>query len=217
MRVKKALIVWGGWDGHQPKEVADLLSGLLREENFNVEISDTLDRFKDEESLKEIDLIVPVWTMGKIEKDQVNPLIRAVKENGTGIAGCHGGMADSFRMEVEYQFMVGGQWVAHPGNDGVRYTVNMQQKDHPLVQGIEDFDVSSEKYYMHVDPAIDVLATTTFEGYGPGGSDVLMPVVWTKKYGAGQVYYCSLGHQANIVAMPQVLELMKRGMVWAAR
>jgi type 1 glutamine amidotransferase len=217
MSVKKALIVWGGWNGHQPKEVADLLAGLLREENFDVEISDTLDRFKDEQSLKDIDLIVPVWTMGKIEKEQLSPLIRAVKEHGTGIAGCHGGMADSFRMEVEYQFMVGGQWVAHPGNDGVLYTVNMQQEDHPLVQGIEDFDVSSEKYYMHVDPAIDVLATTTFEGYGPGGSDVRMPVVWTKKYGAGKVYYCSLGHQANIVAMPQVLELMKRGMVWAAR
>lgn len=214
---KKALIVWGGWEGHQPKEVSELLAGLLQEAQFEVEVSDTLDRFKDEASLKDVDLIVPVWTMGKIEKEQLEPLIRAVKENGTGIAGCHGGMADSFRNDVEYQFMVGGQWVAHPGNDGVLYTVNMQQQDHPLVQGIGDFEVSSEKYYMHVDPAIDVIATTTFEGYGPGGRDVLMPVVWTKKYGAGKVYYCSLGHQANIVAMPQVMELMKRGMVWAAR
>lgn len=217
MQAKQALIVWGGWDGHQPKEVAGLLAGLLQDAGFKVEISDTLDRFKDAESLKAVDLIVPIWTMGTIGKDQLGPLLQAVKENGTGIAGCHGGMGDSFRMEVEYQFMVGGQWVAHPGNDGVRYTVNMRQPDHPLVRGIEDFEVSSEKYYMHVDPAIDVLATTTFEGYGPGGSDVLMPIVWTKKYGAGKVYYCSLGHQANIVAMPQVLELMKRGMVWAAR
>jgi type 1 glutamine amidotransferase len=217
MSVKKALIVWGGWDGHQPQEVSEILAGLLRDETYDVEISNSLDSYKDEEKLASIDLIVPVWTMGKIEKEQLKPLLHAVKENGTGIAGCHGGMADSFRTEVEYQFMVGGQWVAHPGNDGVRYTVNLQQNEHELVKGIEDFEVSSEKYYMHVDPAIDVFATTTFEGYGPQGRDIQMPVVWTKKYGKGKVYYNSLGHQANIVAMPPVLALMKRGMIWATR
>ncbi|MDF2669564.1 MAG: hypothetical protein K0R67_1870 [Paenibacillus sp.] len=217
MSVKKALVVWGGWDGHQPQEVSALLAGVLRDENYDVEISDTLDSYKDVEKLSSIDLIVPVWTMGKIEKEQLTPLLHAVKENGTGIAGCHGGMGDSFRMEVEYQFMVGGQWVAHPGNDGVRYTVNIVQNDHQLVHGIADFEVSSEKYYMHVDPANDVFATTTFEGYGPHGSDIKMPVVWTKMYGAGKVYYNSLGHQANIVALPPVLSLMRRGMLWATR
>jgi type 1 glutamine amidotransferase len=208
--MKKALIVWGGWDGHQPEEVAGIFDGLLKEAGFEVEVSSTLDSFKDEEKLAQTDLIVPVWTMGKIEGEQLKPLLKAVKEGGTGIAGCHGGMGDSFRNEVEYQYMVGGQWVAHPGNDGVTYTVRMKDSEHPLTKGIEDFVVVSEKYYMHVDPANQVHAVTDF-------GDVEMPIVWTKKYGEGRVYYNSLGHQANIVRMPETLELMRRGLLWAAR
>jgi type 1 glutamine amidotransferase len=207
---KKALIVQGGWQGHEPKDVAEILGGLLKEENFEVEISDTLDSFKDEEKLAGLNLIVPIWTMGTIEKEQLTPLLNAVKINGVGIAGCHGGMADSFRNEVEYQYMVGGQWVAHPGDDGVTYEVNISDPAHPLTQGVEDFIVVSEKYYMHVDPAVKVYATTSF-------GEVKMPVVWTKTYGEGKVYYNSLGHVANIVRMPQVLTLMKRGMLWAAK
>jgi type 1 glutamine amidotransferase len=207
--MKKALIVQGGWDGHEPKEVSEILGGVLREEGFEVEISDTLDAFLDEAKVMSMDLIVPVWTMGTITKEQLEPLLKAVK-NGTGIAGCHGGMGDAFRNETEFQYMVGGQWVAHPGNDGVRYMVRIKDKDHPLVQGMEDFEVVSEQYYMHVDPANHVLAVTYF-------GEVAMPVAWTKTYGEGKVYYNSLGHQANIVSMPETLEMMRRGMVWAAR
>ncbi len=207
--MKKALIVQGGWLGHQPAEVAEILAGVLREESFEVEVSDTLDSFRDEEKLRSLNLIVPVWTMGKIEREQLEPLLNAVK-SGVGIAGCHGGLADSFREATEFQYMVGGQWVAHPGNDGVTYTVHMKVKDDPITQGVEDFEVCSEKYYMHVDPAIRVLAVTYFD-------EVEMPVVWTKTYGAGRVFYSSLGHQANIVAMPPALTLMRRGMLFAAK
>jgi len=207
--MRKALIVWGGWDGHQPKEVAEIFADVLRKEDFEVVVSDTLDSYADEALMSSLDLIVPVWTMGTIEKHQLEPLLRAV-ENGCGIAGCHGGMGDSFRNEVEYQYMVGGQWVAHPGNDGVTYTVRMLDSNDPLTEGIGDFEVCSEKYYMHVDPAVKVHATTDF-------GDVLMPVAWTKKWGQGNVYYCSLGHQANIVEMPQTKEMMRRGFLWAAR
>jgi type 1 glutamine amidotransferase len=208
--LKKALIVWGGWDGHQPEEVAGIFGEILKAENYQVEISDTLDSYRDAEKLALMDLIVPVWTMGTIEKEQLEPLLHAVKEGGSGIAGCHGGMGDSFRNEVEYQYMVGGQWVAHPGNDGVTYEVDITDDNHPLTKGINGFTVVSEKYYMHVDPVNHVLATTNFD-------EVKMPIAWTKSYGAGKVYYNSLGHQANIVRMPQVLEMMKRGMLWATR
>lgn len=207
--MKKALIVQGGWEGHQPKEVADILAGILREENFEVEISDTLDSFRDEEKLAALNLIVPNWTMGSIEKEQLAPFLQAVK-NGVGVAGLHGGMGDALRNETEYQYMVGGQWVAHPGNDGVHYTVRIKDRAHPLMAGLEDFEVISEKYYMHIDSANHVLAVTDFD-------DVEMPVSWTKTYGAGKVFYCSLGHQANIVAMPEVMTIMRRGLVWAAR
>lgn len=215
---RKALIVWGGWDGHQPRQVAEVLEKALREKGFEVEVSDTLDAFTDGEKLKSLDLIVPVWTMGSIRGDQLNPLVEAVR-SGVGIGGCHGGMCDSFREATEYQFMTGGQWVAHPGNDGVEYTVQITDKTHFITQGTDDFNVRSEQYYMHVDPANKVLATTRFptaDGPHVGNGEVDMPVVWTKVYGKGRVYYNSLGHQADIVARPDVLNLMVRGLLWAA-
>lgn len=206
---KKALIVQGGWEGHEPKAVSEILAEALKGQGFEVEVSDTLDSFKDQAKLESMDLIVPEWTMGTITNEQLMPLLNAVK-NGAGIAGLHGGMGDAFREQTEYQYMVGGQWVAHPGGDGVTYKVHIVDKQHPITQGIEDFEVTSEQYYMHVDPAIHVLATTDF-------GDVAMPVAWTKTYGKGRVFYCSLGHSASVVRMLPVLTMMTRGMVWAAR
>lgn len=209
-RKKKALVVWGGWEGHEPEQVAGILGDILEEENFEVEITESLDVFKDAEKMNHLNLIVPVVTQETIEQEQLEGLLEAVKVHAVGIAGCHGGMADSFRHETEYQYMVGGQWVAHPGNDGVTYRVNIVDRGHPLTQDMEDFTVVSEQYYMHVDPGVKVYATTNFD-------DVKMPVIWTKKYGEGRVYYNSLGHVADIVRMPEVTKLMRLGMVWAAK
>jgi type 1 glutamine amidotransferase len=213
------LVVWGGWDGHQPKEVGELFARLLREAEFEVEVANTLDAFNDGEKLKQLNLIVPIWTMGTIESQQEQNVLAAV-ESGVGLAGCHGGMCDAFRNNTGWQFMTGGQWVAHPGNDGTNYRVKITDKSSPLTQGIADFDVSSEQYYMHVDPAAKVLAVTPMPvADGPhvpnGAFD--MPVVWTKYYGLGKVYYNALGHAANIFEIPEALELMRRGLVWAAR
>lgn len=216
--MKKALIVWGGWDGHEPEQVASIFAGLLKEAQFEVEVSDTLEAYNDAEKLLGLDLIVPVWTMGEISKEQAANVSAAVQQ-GTGLAGCHGGMCDSFRNNVDWQFMTGGQWVAHPGNDGVDYTVEIKHSSSPLVEGIEDFQVCSEQYYLHVDPAVEVLATTRFpivNGPHSLNKAVDMPVVWTKRWGVGRVYYNSLGHHADIVDMPQVKELMRRGLLWAA-
>lgn len=216
--MSKALIVWGGWDGHQPREVAAIFKQVLEQERFEVEVSDSLQAFADAEHLQSLDLIVPIWTMGRIEQELVNNVSAAV-QGGVGLAGCHGGMCDAFRENVDWQFMTGGQWVAHPGNDGVTYRVNLAANSNPLVVGMEDFEVRSEQYYLHVDPAVEVLATTRFPTVpGPHSLNkpVDMPVVWTKRWGVGRVYYNSLGHHADIVAMPQVTELMRRGFLWAA-
>lgn len=208
--MKKALIVYGGWDGHEPALVSRLCEAALTRNGFEVELSDTLDAFLDGEKLKRLDLIVPIWTMGTITREQLAPVLEAV-QSGVGIAGCHGGMCDAFRQETEWQFMCGGQWVAHPGNDGRLYTVEIIDQN-PITQGLTDFEVRSEKYYMHVDPAIRVMAITRFEDYG----DTIMPVTWTKTYGRGRVFYTSLGHHADIVAMPQTMQMLERGMLWAA-
>jgi uncharacterized protein len=213
--MKRALIVSGGWDGHQPRQVAEIFRGLLERESFSVEVAHSLDAFTE---AKRFDLIVPVWTMGQITDVQLNSICQAVRD-GVGIAGCHGGMCDAFRSATEWHFMTGGQWVAHPGNDGVRYRVHFTDSASPITEGLADFDVVSEQYYLHVDPAVTVLATTRFpvaDGPHVANGPVDMPVVWTKRFGAGRVFYCSLGHQADIVEMPQVTELMRRGFLWTA-
>ena len=206
--MKKALIVQGGWQGHEPGPVSEILAKALRENGFEVTISDTLDSFKDDEALKALDLIVPIWTMGSIQREQLQPLLEAVK-SGVGIAGVHGGIGDAFRQETEFQYMVGGQWVAHPGNDGVEYMVNISKTPSPITAGLHDFKVKSEHYFMHVDPGNTVLATTNF-------GDVVMPVTWTKHYGKGRVFYCSLGHVAKVFDIPEVLTMTVRGLLWAA-
>lgn len=216
---RKALIVWGGWDGHQPQQLAEIFERELTAKGFDVEVSHTLDAYKGG-GLKELSLIVPVWTMDTITSEQLTPLLEAVK-GGVGIAGCHGGMCDSFRIETEYQFMTGGQWVSHPGNDGVDYTVRITDPDHFITQGsLPEFPVKSEQYYLHVDPANKVLAVTQFPT--ADGPHVLngtfdMPVIWTKYYGQGRVAYNSLGHHADIVTQKDILPLMVRGMLWAAQ
>lgn len=216
--MKKALIVQGGWDGHEPVQVSEVFAKILRSEGFDVEISDTLDSFLDAEKLRTLHIIVPVWTMGKITREQVQPVIEAVA-SGVGIAGCHGGMCDSFRDSVEWQFMTGGQWVSHPGGDGVEYKVNIKKYSSPIVEGLEDFIVKSEHYFMHIDPSIEVLATTRFPAvnwYHASNGQVEMPVVWTKRWGHGRVFYNSLGHHADVFDNPTAMELMKRGFLWTA-
>ena len=216
---RKALIVWGGWDGHQPKEVAAIFERVLKADGFEVDVRDKLDVFADAQTLGALDLIVPVWTAGQLTPEQQNIVCKTVREQGVGVAGCHGGMCDAFRNACEWQFMTGGQWVAHPGNDGVRYTVNIRERKHPVTEGINDFEVSSEQYYMHVDPGIKVLASTHFpvaDGPHVPNGPVEMPVLWTKMYGKGRIFYSSLGHQADVVEAEPHLTIMRRGFAWAA-
>lgn len=214
--MKNALIVWGGWDGHEPKQCADIFAPVLEAEGFDVEVSDTLDSYLNAEKMQQLSLVVPIWTMGTITREQEAGLLNAIK-SGVGVAGWHGGMADSFRNSTEYQWMVGGQWVAHPGNI-IDYRVNITNHDDPITAGLDDFDMHSEQYYMHVDPANEVLATTTFNTeIAPWVNGTVMPVVWKRMWGAGRVFYSSLGHKAVDFNVPEAKEIQRRGMLWASR
>lgn len=217
-KMKKAIIFQGGWDGHEPVQVSGVFKNILVEGGFEVDLYDNLDCLADVEKLKKYDLIVPVWTMDKIDSQYAKNVCEAVAE-GTGMAGCHGGMCDAFRENVDWQFMTGSQWVAHPGNDGVKYMVHVSNDDY-FTNGLTDFEVSSEQYYLHVDPAVKVYATTTYpviDGPHATNGKVVMPVVYTKMWGAGKIFYTSLGHHADIFDIPEVYEIMKRGLLWAAR
>ncbi len=213
---KKALFVWGGWEGHEPKQCVDIFAPWLEEQGFEVEISHSLDSYLDTEKLKALDLIVHIFTMSEIKPEQEKGLEEAIK-SGVGLAGWHGGLGDAHRSNVEYQFMVGGQWVSHPGGV-IPYRVNIIEHDDPITKGLSDFDMNSEQYYMHVDPIVEVLATTTFSGeHAPWIEGVVMPVVWKKMYGKGRVFYTSLGHVAKDFDVPEAREIVKRGLLWAAR
>lgn len=213
---KKVLFVYGGWPGHEPVKGMEYFKPWLTAEGAKVFLSDSLGIYADTAFMADIDLTIQVWTMDEISRPQAKGLTQAVKR-GMGFAGWHGGAGDSFREEVSYQYMVGGQWVAHPGGM-VDYTVNIINKEDPITAGIEDFPMSSEQYYMHVDPNVKVLATTTFSGDHDSWIDgAVMPVMWKKYFGEGRIFYTSLGHNIDhLTNSPGAMLSLKRGILWAS-
>ena len=214
--MRSALIVWGGWDGHDPEQCAAIYRRWLHEDGFSVRVETDPAVFGDP-SIKDLSLIVPIYTMSKIKNEDAKAFAAAV-EGGVGVAGHHGGMSDAFRESVDYQFVVGGQWVAHPGNI-IDYAVDVVKPDDPIMAGIPaTFPYHSEQYYMHMDPSVEVLATTTFSGeYAAWTKGVVMPVVWKRQYGAGRVFHCTLGHRAAEFENPHMATIVRRGLNWAAR
>ena len=212
--MRKAMIVWGGWPGHDPDLCASIYRNWLTAEGFDVRIETSTAAFGDP-AIHDLSLIIPIYTMSKIEKADALNLCAAVK-SGVGLAGHHGGMCDAFRDSVDYQFMCGGQWVAHPGNI-IDYEVKITRPDDPIMAGLKDFAYRSEQYYMHVDPSNEVLASTTFSGAHAEWIDgVVMPVVWKRRHGKGRVFYSSLGHVAKEFEVPEMRTILRRGMHWAA-
>jgi uncharacterized protein len=217
--VKKALVVRGGWAGHVPVEASDKYAAVLKESHYDVTVSDTLDSYLDESLLAATDLVVQCWTMGEISAEQAAGLSRAVRA-GTGFAGWHGGIVDSFRVSLTYQLMTGGQFVHHPAGF-VDYEVRPvpERADHPIVAGLKPFTVTTEQYYLHVDPANDVLAVTEFvaDPAYPDLAGAVMPVTWTRHWGAGRVFVTAVGHAMADLAVPQVDSMIRKGLVWATR
>lgn len=218
--MREAMIIWGGWPGHEPETCAHIIADILEKEDFKVRLETSTEVFNDP-SIADLSLVVPIYTQSKIEEKELEKLTKAV-EGGVGLGGYHGGMGDAFRDAVEYQFMCGGQWVCHPGDPSkdwiVDYTVNVSKPDDPIMKGVKDFPYRSEQYYMHVDPSIEVLATTTFSGeYAPWTKGVVMPVVWKRHHGKGRVFYSSLGHASKEFEVPEMRTILKRGLLWAAR
>jgi len=212
---KRVLVVYGGWEGHQPKYFGEKIAKWLKDQKAKVLVSDSTSVYSDPKIMGDLDLIIQHITMSELTQDQSKGLLQAIA-SGVGLAGCHGGLGDSFRNNTEYQYMVGGQFVKHPGGQ-VTYTVNFKNNEDPIVKGLNDFSLHSEQYYMHIDPAIEVLATTRFSGtndYWIEGSEI--PVVWKKMYGKGKVFYSSIGHSKDTFEIPEFWSVLTRGLNWAA-
>lgn len=210
---RNVLFLQGGWDGHQPATFVDLLSQQLARHGFRATVDTTLDRLDDPQALRAFHLIVPQWTMGSLSPAQSENLSAAIA-TGIGLGGIHGGMADAFRGDLTYEWMVGGHFVGHPYVG--KYTVTIQDQAHPITEGLPDcFAYNSEQYYMLTDPAIHVLADAH---YAHDRHDTTMPVAWTKHWGQGRVFYSALGHDpAEFTRYPAALQLTLQGLLWAAR
>lgn len=214
---RHALVTWGGWEGHRPEAFKDLIVPWLRDEGFEVTVANSLAPYADADLMSTVDVVVQCWTMGQISDAQLEGLLSAV-QNGTGIAGWHGGTGDSFRNRPRYLYMIGGQWASHPGGQ-IRYTVNIVDEEDEVTQGLDDFTLTSEQYYMLVDPSNKVLATTPFTSEHDAWIDgCVMPVVWKKRFGQGRVFFSSVGHAPDdFEEAPEAFEIVKRGIRWASQ
>ncbi|OUW74781.1 MAG: hypothetical protein CBD68_05445 [Flavobacteriaceae bacterium TMED208] len=216
LKGKKILVVYGGWEGHQPKVFAEKITKWLLDQKAEVKLVKGTSIYTDSNVMNDLDLIIQHITMSKMSPLETKGLISAIAR-GVGLAGCHGGLGDSFRDNTEYQYMVGGQFVKHPGGQ-VTYTVNIESKNDPITAGIKDFSLHTEQYYMHIDPNLEVLASTKFSGIHDSWiKGAVVPVVWKKLYGKGRVFYNSIGHSKETFEIPEVWTLIKRGVVWAAQ
>jgi type 1 glutamine amidotransferase len=218
-RTKRVLVVRGGWDGHVPVAASDRYAAVLKEDGYDVTVSDTLDSYLDDGLLADTDLIVQCWTQGRITGEQATGLSRAVRA-GTGFAGWHGGIVDSFRAETRYQLMTGGQFVHHPAEFTTHEVRPVPERaDHPVMAGIGPFTVTTEQYYLHMDPAVDVLAVTDYaeDPNHPELAGIVMPVTWTRLWGAGRVFVTAIGHRLADLEVPEVDAMIRKGSAWATR
>jgi len=213
--MRKALIVWGGWAGHEPEKGARIVEGMLLEDGFEVEVTSDYQAL-GRPDLRELSLIVPVITSDKIAREPIDNLVAAVR-GGVGLAGYHGGLATSFRDMVNFHYLTGVQWVQHPG-DIVDFRVHVEKPFDPIMAGIGDFDYRSEQYYLHFDPSVDVLATTLFTGeHDPVTTGIKMPVVFKRQFGSGRIFYTALGHVTAEFENREMRTILRRGLNWAAR
>jgi type 1 glutamine amidotransferase len=229
---KQALIVRGGWDGHEPVQTTDSFLPFLTEQGYRTRVEDSTKVYADADYLATVDLIVQVVTMSRIEADELKGLMTAIR-NGTGMAGWHGGIADSFRNSADYLQLIGGQFAHHQakgrpealkgeGADNfVRYTVDIvaEQADHPIVAGISDFELETEQYWVLSDDYNDVLATTTIPArdFDAWQRPITCPAIWTRQWGKGRIFVTTAGHSFDIVDQQPVRTIIERGMLWATR
>lgn len=228
---RTALIVRGGWDGHQPVDTTDSVIPHLERHGFAVVVSDTTSSYADSELMAGVDLVVQCETMTTIERAEIAGL-RAAVAAGTGLAGWHGGIADSYRNSADYLQLVGGQFVHHPGKEPslrtgeqsdnyLPYAVEITPlgRTHPITAGLDDFALVTEQYWVLTDDYDDVLATTTLpaRSFDPWHRPVTCPAIWTRRWGAGKVFVCTAGHRVEVLDDPNVRTVVERGMLWASR
>jgi type 1 glutamine amidotransferase len=211
--MKRALVVWGGLELHEPEAGALIVRDILQQEGFDVTVTSDYQALGNS---ADYDLVVPQITGGELDRETTIRFCAGI-EAGTGLAGFHHGLATTFPGNARFRFMAACTFATHPG-DVIDYRVDTKNFHDPIMAGIGSFPHRSEQYYMHVDPAVEVLATTTFSGeHASWKRNVQIPVVFKTVYGRGRVFYSALGHVAAELERPEVRTILHRGLLWAAR
>jgi len=229
---RRALVVRGGWAGHEPVKATDLFIPFLRAHGFAVEVAASPAPYADPELMAATDLVVQCMTMATISDAEVAGLSAAVAA-GTGLAGWHGGIADAYRASADYLQLVGGQFAAHAARCGPgertgdqsdnyvphRITMTPAAADHPVTAGLADFELDTEQYWVLTDDYNEVLATTTtaIRPWAPWHRPVTCPAVWTRRWGDGRVFVATPGHTVAILEETSVRTIVERGLLWASR
>lgn len=227
-----ALIVRSGWEGHQPFETTESFIPYLTEKGYDVRVENSTTIYTDADYLARVSVIVQCNSMNTIANEELKGLIGAVRA-GAGLAGWHGGIADSYRNSSEYLQLIGGQFAAHParapidalsgsGTDNfVEYRVDIvpERSDHPIVAGISSFELTTEQYWVLTDDYNDVLATTTIPAreFDDWNRPVVCPAIWTRLWGDGRIFVATPGHSLDVVDDPNVRLIIERGILWASR
>ncbi len=233
---RSALVVRGGWEGHEPVQTTDLFIPFLEEHGFDVRVEGSPDVYADTRALAETDLILQSISLGPgaepvVLTDAAVAGLRSAVESGTGFAGWHGGVTASFHSNP-YMQLIGGLFIDHPGKHPservggptdvfVPHTIDPTElgRTHPITAGIESFELTTEQYWVLHDDYIDVLATTTQAArpWDPWHRPVTSPAVWTRQWGAGRVFVSTPGHWADVFDHPAVRTITERGLLWASR
>jgi type 1 glutamine amidotransferase len=232
MTTRSALIVRGGWEGHQPVKATEVFLPFLESSGYDIRIEESPSVYADAEVMAATDLIVQSVTMSSATHEEVMGL-RAAVAAGTGLTGWHGGIADSYRASSDYLQLVGGQFATHPSrrpdllvegseeNNYLDYTVEITDlgRRHPITEGIDDFALTSEQYWVLHDDLNDVLATTTHptQPWHPWHRPITSPAVWTRLWGRGRIVVTTPGHTPEVLQHPSVRTIIERGMLWATR
>lgn len=229
--MKTALLVRGGWDGHQPEEATNRFIPFLESRGYRIRVEESTAVYADADYMPTVDLIVQANTMNTIDPVELAGLVAAVA-NGAGMAGWHGGIADSYRNSADYLHMIGGQFAHHAGiepelrtgeqsDNYLTHTISIvpDKREHPIVAGLPDFELTTEQYWVLSDSYNEVLATTTVASrpFDAWREPVVSPSVWTRRWGTGRIFVCTAGHRVEVLDNTHVRTIIERGLLWASR
>lgn len=204
-RVDVALVVGGRWHDLDFAR-SELLALLSAHDAVRCSVHDD---YTDTDTLGGADAVVAYTCDVRVAAESAEAL-RGMVESGGRLLGLHGtnsaidpprGDGDVFRTPdamPAFTGLVGSRFLAHPPIGPMR--VEVVDRSHPLVTGIDDFVTTDEFYVSELAPDLKVILDVGFQGECRGfetdrvEEPTRLPVLYTRRQGNGEVTYLTLGH-----------------------